>query len=95
MKYALEIKEEADLDIAEAYLYYESQQMGLGDHFLSQLDTYLERIRAYPEHYPKKRSPYREVFIKKFPYLIIYEVVETKIIVYAVFNTWQDLGKRP
>lgn len=95
MKYTLEIKEEADLDIIEAYLYYESEQEGLGDRFLDQLEIYLERIQTYPEHYAEKRKPYREAFIKKFPYFVIYEIFKTKIVVYAVFNTWQDPQKKP
>ena len=51
MKYSLEIKEEAVLDIKEAYLYYEEQKTGLGNRFLETLESYLERVQKYPEHY--------------------------------------------
>ena len=95
MKYVLELKEEAVLDIKEAYLYYEEQRIGLGNRFLETLKTYLERVQNYPEHYQIKRKPYREAFIKDFPYIIIYEIEESKIIVYAVFNTWQNPNKKP
>jgi plasmid stabilization system protein ParE len=95
MKYSLEIKEEAVLDIKEAYLYYEEQKVGLGNRFLETLESYLERVQKYPEHYQIKRKPSREAFIKKFPYIIIYEIEEDKIIVYAVFNTWRNPAKKP
>ena len=95
MKYELEIKEEANQDIIEAYLYYEEKQEGLGERFLENLRLYIERVSNYPEHYAIKRPPYREAFIKKFPYLIVYEFIEEKVIVYSVFNTWQDPNKKP
>jgi plasmid stabilization system protein ParE len=95
MKYSLEIKEEAVLDIKEAYSYYEEQKIGLGNRFLETLESYLERVHKYPKHYQIKRKPYREAFIKKFPYIIIYEIVEHKIIVYAVFNTWRNPKRKP
>lgn len=34
MKYLLEIKEEANIDSIEAYEYYESKSIGLGERFL-------------------------------------------------------------
>ena len=95
MKYKLEIKEEANLEMIEAYLYYEEQQKGLGERFFAQVDVYMDRIQTNPEHFPCKRSPYREAWIKKYPYLIIYEIVENKVIVYSVFNTWQHPEKKP
>lgn len=95
MKYELEIKEEAVLDIKEAYLYYEVQKIGLGHRFLETLEVYFERVQKYPEHYQVKRKPYREAFIKDFPYLIIFEKIESKVIVYAVFNTWRNPKNKP
>lgn len=95
MKYELEIKQEAVFDIKEAYLYYEEQRIGLGNRFLKTLESYLQRVQKYPEHYQIKRKPYREAFIKDFPYLIIYEIEGNKIIVYAVFNTWRNPSKKP
>ncbi len=94
MKYSLEIKDEANLETIEAYLYYEGKRKGLGEEFLEHLDTYFDRIRANPKHFPKKRKPYREAFIKRFPFLIIYEIEKNKVIVYSVFNTWQNPDKK-
>lgn len=92
MKYELK---EAVLDIKEAYLYYEEQRIGLENRFLDNLKTYLGRVQKYPEHYQIKRKPYREALIKDFPYLIIYETEENKVITYAIFNTWRNPNKKP
>lgn len=90
----LDVKDEANIDIIEAYLYYEEKRIGLGEEFLEHLDTYFDRIITNPEHFPKKRKPYREAFLKRFPFLIIYEITKEKVIVYSVFNTWQNPKKK-
>jgi len=94
MTYILEVKNEANIEIIEAYGYYEVKRIGLGEEFLEHLDLYFDRITANPEHFPQKRKPYREAFIKRFPFLIIYEIIEQKVIVYSVFNTWQNPDKK-
>ena len=95
MKYELEIKEEVNQEIVAAYLYYEEKKEGLGERFLEHFKIYIDRLTNFPEHYAIKRSPYREAFIKKFPYLIVYQFTGEKVIVYAVFNTRQNPIKKP
>lgn len=94
MNYTLEIKREANIEAIEAYLYYEQKRFGLGEEFLEHLDIYFNRIVTNPEHFPQKRKPYREAFIKRFPFLIIYEIEKDKVIVYSIFNTWQNPEKK-
>ncbi len=51
MKYKLIIRDEAELEIIEASVYYEKQQTGLGKRFLIHLQTYFDRIQTYPKHF--------------------------------------------
>jgi plasmid stabilization system protein ParE len=95
MKYELIIKEEASLEIIESYLFYESKSIGLGERFLNNLDLYFDRIQNYPDHYQIKRKPYREAFIKKFPFVIVYEISESEVIVYAVFHSSRNPEEKP
>ena len=44
----LVVAPEAELDIAEAYAWYEGRIVGLGEEFLSAVDACLERIRRGP-----------------------------------------------
>ena len=69
MPVELVIVPEAELDIAEAYLWYEGRRAGLGEEFLSSVEACLESIRRRPEMYPvvhegyrrsNKISPYRQ-----------------------------------
>lgn len=43
MEFHLEIKEEAALEIAKAYLYYQDKRLGLGEEFLDHLNIYFNR----------------------------------------------------
>ena len=90
----LEIKDEANLEIIEAYLYYEEKRIGLSEEFLEHLEAYFDRITANPKHFQQKRKPYHEAFIKRFPFLVIYETTKDRVIVYSVFNTWQNPEKK-
>ncbi|WP_395056931.1 type II toxin-antitoxin system RelE/ParE family toxin [Flavobacterium sp.] len=95
MKYELIIKEEASLEIIESYLFYESKSIGLGERFLNNLDVYFDRIQDFPEHYQIKRKPYREAFVKKFPFVIVYEILENETVIYAVFHSSRNPKEKP
>ena len=41
----LVVAPEAELDLTEAYLWYESRRMGLGEEFLNAVDASMERIQ--------------------------------------------------
>ncbi len=45
---SLGVAPEAELDVAEAYVWYESRRTGLGEEFLSSVDACIERIRRQP-----------------------------------------------
>jgi len=83
----------AELDIAEAYAWYESRRSGLGEEFLSALDASMESIRRQPTICSLVFESYRRAVIRRFPYAIIYEHTEPAITVYAVFHTARDPHK--
>jgi len=87
MKYDLIIKEEANEDVISAFLWYEEQQEGLGDKFLLCLDEYCSVITENPYIFQAKYNTLRQAILKRFPYVIIYEVEENALVVYAVFHT--------
>ena len=54
MNYGIEIKETATEGSAEAFLYYEEQQFGLGNRFLDKLELLLHEIAKHPKLYQQK-----------------------------------------
>ncbi len=90
MSYPVEIKTEAHQDTLAAYLYYEDQQLGLGERFLEALnETYLS-IAEHPTHYgyiaEDPANVFRDLRLKQFPYVVVYEMMIDRVIVYAVFH---------
>ncbi len=95
MTYQFSLSPNAEADLLEAVLWYESQQAGLGEKFAQKVETYFFRIQNNPLHFPLKKGNLREAYIQKFPYVIIYQIIENNIIVFAVFNTHQNPTKKP
>lgn len=86
-KYILEIKQEALAEIEDAYYYYEEQQAGLGDVFQKFLDKCFKSIMNSSSGFKKVSGERRQVVVKKFPFVVIYEIFDNTIVVFAVFHT--------
>jgi plasmid stabilization system protein ParE len=95
MTYHLSLSPNAEADLLESALWYESRQIGLGEKFTKKAEGYLFRIQNNPLHFPLKKGNLREAYIQKFPFVIIYEIVENEIVVFAIFNTHQNPIKKP
>lgn len=93
MNYELILKEEADREVIEGYIWYEKQQRGLGDFFLEEVEKYLNLIKKNPHLYAIRHNNKRAAVLRRFPFLIAYEQIEKQIVVYAVFNTNQNPRK--
>ncbi len=85
--YNLIIKEEAAIEIEDAYLWYESKQKNLGERFLEVLNKCFLSIIASPGIFAKKYREMRQAPLKSFPFVVLYEIEEKNIVVYAVFHT--------
>jgi hypothetical protein len=74
MAYKLIIKEGARLDADSAYSYYEGQQTGLGERFLSSLQERFTAISHHPNYYSyiDKRKLLRDIAVPHFPYVIVF-----------------------
>ena len=91
----LTIEPEAQIEIEDAIDWYESKQKGLGLEFFNYLDGYFKTLREGNVLFPIKRKPvFRELALKRFPYVIIYEHTEKETFVYSVFNTHQNPAKK-
>jgi plasmid stabilization system protein ParE len=84
---------EAEQDLAEAYAWYESRRVGLGEDFLSSVDACIKAICRMPERHRTVHENYRRALVRRFPYAVFYEFTEGKVIVYCVFHTSRDPQK--
>lgn len=102
MDYVLVFRPEVRDELEEAYNWYESQRLGLGDQFLNCVDEIVDRIRSMPESYAIVHRDLRRAVVQRFPcavvqrfpYAVYYRIVSSRIIVIAVFHGRRDPKSR-
>ncbi len=89
MDYKVILLERANIEIKDAYTWYENQSNGLGGKFLTVLEKYKSIISANPEQFKRTYKNFREAFLQTFPFLLVYHIDETnkEIIIVSVFHT--------
>jgi plasmid stabilization system protein ParE len=84
------VRPSAELDIAEAADWYESEQAGLGPRFVDELRDTFRRVRDLPRQFPEVGLGARRALLRRFPYAIYFllrgEGEERKAIVLAVLH---------
>ena len=96
MGYELVVLPNAQIEIETAVFWYESRQVGLGLDFLNYLDGYFATLKVGTVFFTIKHQPhFRELPLKRFPFIVIYEVFDTSILIHSVFNTMQNPSKKP
>ena len=94
MQYKIELRPLAVVEIIEAYDWYELQKEGLGLDFLNELDLFYKSLHRNPHIYSYYEDPVREGKVNRFPYTVIYEIIETSIVIYSVFMAKQSPDKK-
>ncbi len=96
MAYRLIILKAAAEDTKEAYNYYEDIQPGLGDRFLAELLVRFNEISRHPKYYGfiDEHHLIRDIKLKSFPYLVVYEIDAETIVIYSVHCAYRNPDKR-
>lgn len=95
MEFEIRFESNALYDIEEAIEYYESQQKGLGVRFKNSLELSISYIEKIPKAFSFYKNKVRKIPLEKFPYMIFYKIYTDKVIIIAVFNTYQNPAKKP
>jgi len=90
LSYEIQVRRAAELDIAEAQVWYESQQSGLGGEFRTEISRVVDRLAETPLIYQKAHGDVRRAIVRRFPYLIWYRVIGEIVIVLACSYAGRD-----
>ncbi len=92
MSLKLIVRPEAEEDILNAALWYESRQVGLGLDLATEIHAAIKRALENPFAYLllRKQPHVRRVLARRFPYRIFYIVRSDGMIVIAVLHAAQD-----
>jgi plasmid stabilization system protein ParE len=100
MSLALIVQPEAELDINDAYAWYEERSEGLGEQFLDAIDKALTLVMREPTLFQSVHRSVRRALIHRFPYGIFYTVEPSRVVVFAVMHTarnpsrWKQRAER-
>lgn len=76
--------EPAQIEFEQAVTYYNEKQPGLGYDFAEEVASTIARIMNFPEAWPRLSKRTRRCRTKRFPYGVVYQIRDDKILVVAV-----------
>jgi toxin ParE1/3/4 len=80
------------LEVKASYEWYEEQALGLGEDFLSELESAYEAIVELPDTWPRLRREYRRFLLGKFPFSVIYRSKNESIYIVAIMHNHRRPG---
>lgn len=96
MNYNVKLVADAKNDFAEAHTYYLKISPKVAASFSIEVKSAIEHLEINP-FYEIRAQNFRSIPLKKFPYLIFFDVDETRkeVKIVAIFNTNQSTEKYP
>ena len=80
------VKPLAELDLEEIFIWYELKKDGLGEAFVLDFDSTINKIKLNPLYAGFIERNARNASLKRFPYNIIYTVEDNTVFVHAVIH---------
>ncbi|MEI9993544.1 MAG: type II toxin-antitoxin system RelE/ParE family toxin [Rhizomicrobium sp.] len=90
MTRALNFKREAEIDIQDAFDWYETRSDGLGTEFLRAVDAALGNIVRNPLGYQIRLGSIRRAPLRRFPYGMFFVVRDEDIVITACLHSSRD-----
>jgi plasmid stabilization system protein ParE len=77
-------------DIESAADWYDRKLAGLGRRFIGEVGRVLATVSLFPNGYPVRQGNVRRVLLRRFPFQILYQVMQDEFVVLAVFDQRHD-----
>lgn len=96
MTFAVRLRAEAENDIRDAAVWYESQHLRLGHDFLDAVEASFTRISENPLQFPILYRGTRRALLSRFPFGVFFLIKGQTIVVLAVMHAsrnpirWRD-----
>lgn len=86
----VEFIEPASLELDDAIEYYDLQTSGLGKKFLDEVLKTIQLINQFPQLWSSNTENTRKAVLRKFPFNLIYTILEDKIYIIAVAHQHRE-----
>ncbi len=84
------LQPEAEEEFFEAIAFYESRGEGLGLEFSREIFAAIDRITEFPQSWPVFEGDVRRCLANRFPYGLVYKVIDDKVLIVAVMHLSRD-----
>lgn len=89
----IEFHELARDELRQAVMWYRARSLRSAQRFVQELRRVVDRVQLDPPSYPSIASRFRYVRIRRFPFILVYEVRrERDVFVIAVAHTSRRTG---
>lgn len=75
---------QAELELEAEAQYYEERAPGLGERFIREVQAALEIASAFPQVGAPYQYGTRRVFLRKFPFSVVYQELTTELVILAI-----------
>lgn len=79
-------------ELQEAVAYYDAQRAGLGDELVAEVHRAVEHIEDFPDAWQELAQGIRRCRLKRFPYGLVYQAQEERILILAVMHLRRKPG---
>ena len=88
-RYRVIIRSEAEADITDAAIWYQSRQSGLGHEFLAEIESAIASAARNPFRFPcfRRKPEVRRVLTKRFPYRVFFIRRSDAIVVFRILHS--------
>ena len=90
MKWRIIIRPNAEADLREAQLWYNSQRPNLGDDLREEVKRAIGFLAERPEQRPIYYNGFRRFITQRFPYKVFYRVEGNRVIVFRILHAKRD-----
>lgn len=96
MSYNLVLHRPAQDDFEKAFEWYAARSVNAAENFIVEVESTLQLISNNPRRWRNEHNNFRELGVKKFPYVIIYTLDEKAqlVTVTAIFHTSKNPRKK-
>jgi hypothetical protein len=86
----IRISSDALEDLSDGFLFYEFQDRGLGDYFISQMRADIDGLKITAGIHRQPHRHLHRLLSRRFPYAIFYEFKDSEALVVAVVDCRRD-----
>ena len=79
-------------EIKFSYQWYQNKTDGLGQDYLSELESSFQTIREFPNTWPRFQKGFRRFLLSKFPFSVIYQSNQSTVFIVAVMHNSRKPG---